>query len=93
MRNWYSGREPRSIAGMTFECIYLSFRTENLHQDRVPSHREHQFLDHFNERQVGMTYLGCYDGVGTKLDSGRKPGERCAGLVIHAFPLRACVTN
>jgi len=81
------------MAGMTFERNYLSFGTENLHQDRVPSHREYRFLDHFIERQVGATDLGCIDGIGTKLDGGRKPGDQRDGLVTHAFVLRVFVTK
>jgi len=52
---------------MTFESIRLSFGTENLYQDRVPIHREHQFLDHFMGRQMGTTDLGFTDGIGTKI--------------------------
>ena len=79
------------MAGMTFERNYLSFGTENLNRDRVPSGREYRFLDHFIERQVGTTDLGCIDGIGTKLDCGRKPGDQRDGLVIHAFVLRVFV--
>ena len=78
---------------MTFESIYLSFGTENLHQDRVPSHREHWFLDQFIERQVGMTDLGCIDGIGTKLDGGRKFVDQRASLVTHEFVFRVRVTK
>ena len=40
-----------------------------------------------------MKYLGYIDGIGTKLDSGRKLGDQHAGLVIHTFTLRVFVTK